>query len=236
MSLETLYRLPLVAFLAITLTSCNELGDDASRLPSVSAAELVPLEAAFDVEGLLGSKESVVVQAMLESNSGVNLRARATGLESDSVRPRAFGLRVLTAHKNAEVGTAFFTSVSIYPSEGSPDRIVVDRLYLYGDGFASPDVIEVTEKRWSEQYSATTAEINQLCTLAEAVRDGGGAQPAYEATRPGGSLFKWGAEEQGLSQRTVKWLLGRQDVANIVLHVGRSGDFGNRLEPVFLAP
>ena len=226
-----LYALTLLGLIA----GCSQPFGSAPAVEQPRENVLTPLKDAFQADGLLAEKVSVVVRAMVEDQATVELRARSTGLKPETVRPKAYGFRILVAHKNAEVGTAFFSRMQIYHLESMPGQIIIDRRYLYGMGFATPDVINVNEKTWSERYSATEAEINQLDALAEAVHAGRGAKAAYEATQLFGSLSKSGAEEENTSERSVTWLAGRQDLEDAVLNVVRSEHFGNRLDPAFVA-
>ncbi len=193
-----------------------------------------PHKAAFDAKGILGEQDSVLVQAMVEDDSSVQVRARSTGLDPSVVRPNAYGLRIYVARKNAEVGTAFFSRTQIYHLDSFPNQIIIDKRYLYGMGFLTQEVIKVSEKTWSERHNASAAEIAQLHALAEAVQQGRGMKEAYEATGIFGPLAKVGADEERSSEREVTWLVGPQSLEGIYLSVTKSEKFGNRLSPVFV--
>lgn len=223
-----------LAVVGVSLVGCMQPTTSQPSAGLVATTLPSPLKAAFDAKGLLDEQDSVLVQAMVEDGPSVHLRARSTGLDPAVVGPKAYGLRIYVVHKDAEVGTAFFSRTQIYHLDSIPDQIIVDRRYVYGMGFLTPDVIKVKDKTWSERYSASAAEMNQLDVLAEAVQGGWGMKEAYDATGLFGPLAKSGADEENSFEREVTWLVGPQSLEGIYLSVKQSAKFGNRLNPVFI--
>jgi len=223
-----------LAVVGISLVGCVQPTTSQPSAGLIATNLPPPPKAAFNAKGLLDEQESVLVQAMVEDGPSVELRARSSGLDPAVVRPKAYGLRIYVAHKDAEVGTAFFSRTQIYHLDSIPDQIIVDKRYLYGMGFLTPDVIKVKDKTWSERYSASAAEMNQLNALAEAVQRGQEMREAYDAKRIFGPLAKSGANEENSFEREITWLVGPQSLEGIYLSVKQSAEFGNRLNSVFI--
>ncbi len=219
--------------LLLAVSSCTD--PTTTPAPPSDAPPLASTKEAFETDGLLGQKEVVLVQAMVESDTRVSLRARQAGVEPSSLQAKAYGVKIYVLHKDPEMGTAFMHRTQVYHLGSRRDQLTVDETYFYCTGFLSADIIKVTEKSWSKYYASDEADITRLDTLAEAVRSGVGHQDAFKALDPvGGGMLRNGGNEQNRFERDVTWFAGRQAIEGVGIELTRSRDAGNRVSVRFL--
>ena len=188
----------------------------------------------FQPESGIDAGRWVRVDAMIESESARRARARRSGLSIEQVQPQAFGLIVSVVFPDIEMGIAIFRQSKVYALDGIANRIFVDQRYIYAKGFLSPEVLSISERGWSEQYSASQSQLSLLNDLANAVLGGGGYKEAHEAMGYFGPLALAGAPKTGEYEREVSWLVGVQQVDSAYFRVGSKPGVGNRIVTQFV--
>ncbi len=223
--------------MALATVACevspNPVGRTGSPQESASVSStpgLADTQTAFEIEGMLGSRDMVLVQPMLEADVAVSLRAEQAGVDPSTIEANVHGLKFFVVHRDPEVGTASFRRSQVYHHLNSGSQLTVDNAYWYVSGFISTDIIKVQVKYWSNYYRTSPDDIAKLKTLAEAVRNGTGHKEAYQAFGSpfSGSLGDRGPDQNRL-EREVTWFAGVQAIDGVGVEVMRSPELGNRI-------
>jgi hypothetical protein len=230
--------LRLVAITLITfLSGCTQSTRPVQ--PESKPVQASPPIGAFEIDGILGRKEMVLVKPMIEADSSVKVRAIQAGVDASSLRAMAYGIELHVVYRDVEMGAAFAHRIHIYHLRTPNNQIIADEAYYYCNGFLSPDIARVSEKSWSKYYSANGAIISQLDTLAEAVRNGDGSMPlasiqdAYKVFGSGLGFLRDGGPEQNRFEHEVAWFSGKESIDGVCVDLTRSKKFGNRVGAEF---
>lgn len=203
--------------------------DAASTTPDSTAGTFQP-------EHGMDAGNWIRVDPMIESASSLSLRARRAGLPVEQLVPQAYGLIITTLYPDVEIGVAFLRQRQIYHLDGFDRRIFVDEKYLYGKGFLSPEVIQVSERGWSREHAVSDSEITLLKELSSAVQRGTGRAAAFDAVSTFGPLALGRAPETRQYEREASWLVGTQRVDSAYFSIGAVAGLGNRLATRFVNP
>jgi hypothetical protein len=219
-------------FLSVTSgSSQNQAPATATR-----TVQFASIKDAFETDGVLDDNQVVLVQAMVESDVSLSVRAMEARVAASSIKARTYGLKFFVLRKDPEIGSAFMRRTQVYHLDAFPDRLIVDEAYWYCTGFLSSDIVKVQEKQWSKYHPANTGDVARFDTLAEAVRNGAGHQEAHKALfAPSLSpLLKTAGPEQNRFEREVTWFVGRQLIEGVGIELNRSRDLGNRVSIRFV--
>lgn len=205
-----------------------------SRTQSKAQRANIASTEAFGGEDLLGGETSVIMRAMVEGEGSVELRSRYLNVPRSALKPRSYGLTIYELQTDSEIGASFLKVTNLYHMRELDENIVVDRSLYFCKGFISSQIFAVRQKGWSEYHKPEPGDIQRLETLAEAVRNGTGIRDAYNATRPFGSLGKYGSPEVNQFERETTWFSGLQDVEGVHVELLPSPTFGNRVATRFV--